>query len=145
MDCGPCCLCAVLKYYGQKWKLSEFKEKCYVNRGGVSLVSLCEAAELVGFHSMGVKLIWQQLCTQVKLPCIIHWNQNHFVVVYKIEKRRGRRFVYVSDPAAGLLKYTEEAFLKSWLEIKGVDGQPDKGIARLLEPTPASSRTCSIP
>ncbi|MBP5740686.1 MAG: peptidase domain-containing ABC transporter, partial [Bacteroidales bacterium] len=78
-----------------------------------------------------------QLRDEAPLPCIVHWNQNHFIVVYDIKKHGSEWYVYVSDPAEGLLKYPEKKFLKSWLAIKGENGEDDKGIALLLEPTPA--------
>ena len=137
MDCGPSCISIVSSYYGRRLSISRLKELCHNTREGSSLLGLCDAAESLGFHSYGVKLSWPQFRDEAPLPCIIHWNQNHFIVVYKIAKYHGKWYVYVSDPAAGLLKYSEEQFLKSWLEIKGADGQPDKGVALLLEPTPA--------
>lgn len=100
------------------------------------MLGIGDAAEKLGFRTVGVKLIWEQLQVQAPLPCIVHWNQNHFVVVYKIKKKNGKWHVYVSDPAAGLLKYTEEQFLKSWLEIHGTNGKPNMGVALLIEPTP---------
>ena len=136
-DCGPSCLHIIIKYYSREVSLSELRNKSFTTREGSSLLGLSEAAESLGFHTVGIKLGWEQLRDEVSFPCIVHWNQNHFIVVYKIAKHHGIWYVYVSDPAAGLLKYTEEAFLKSWLEIKGTDGNPDKGIALLLEPTHA--------
>ena len=135
MDCGPTCLQIIEAYYGRNISLKKLRELCYVSRDGSSLLGLSDAAESLGYHSAGVKISWDQLCYDAPLPCIIHWGQNHFVVVYKIEKRIGKYFVYVSDPAAGLLKYTKVAFLKSWIEIKGTNGEPDKGVALLLEPS----------
>ena len=137
MECGPACLLSIVQYYGRVMALPKLTEKCFTTKEGSSLLNLSYAAESIGFHTVGVMISWPQLCDEAFLPCIVHWNQNHFIVVYKIEKHRGKWYVYVSDPAAGLLKYTEEQFLKSWLEIKGADGQPDKGVALLLEPTPA--------
>lgn len=100
-------------------------------------MSISEVAENIGFHTIRTKLSWLQLRDQADLPCIVHWNQNHFIVVYRIAKKHGKWFVYVSDPAIGLLKYTSEQYLKSWLEIKGEDGELDRGIALILNPTPA--------
>ena len=137
MDCGPTCLQIIEAYYGRNISLNKLRELCYTSRDGSSLLGLSDAAESLGYHSAGVNISWDQLCYDAPLPCIIHWGQNHFVVVYKIEKQRGKFFVYVSDPAAGLLKYEEEAFLKSWIEIKGSNGEPDKGITLLLEPSSA--------
>ena len=137
MDCGPACLQSILLYYNVQRSLNIIKEYSYCNREGVSLLGLSDAADALGFHSYGVKLSWEQLRDEAYLPCIVHWNQNHFVVVYKIAKRRGKWHVFVSDPAMGLLKYTEEQFLNSWLEIEGLDDCVDKGVALLLEPTPS--------
>ena len=136
MDCGPACLCIIAKYYGRGVSLERLRMSCFKGKQGVSLIQMSSAAEQVGLHSIGVIITWEQLCHDAPFPCIVHWNQNHFVVVYKIAKHRNQWYVYVSDPAAGLLKYTEDSFLKSWLEIKGTDGNPDRGIALLLEPTP---------
>lgn len=137
MACGPVCLKIVSEYYGKQFSLNELQRASFQSREGTSLLCLSIAAESIGFHSQNVRLSWRQFRDDVPLPCIIHWNQEHFIVVYNIAKHHKRWYVYVSDPASGLLKYPEEAFLKSWLEIKGADGNLDKGIALLLEPTPA--------
>ena len=137
MDCGPTCLRIIALYYGRDVAINKARSLCYTSHDGTSLLGLSDALESLGFSSVGVKFGWSQLRDEAPLPCIVHWNQNHFIVVYKIAKHRGKWYVYVSDPAAGLLRYTEEQFLKSWLEIKGPSVQPDKGIALLLEPTPA--------
>lgn len=86
---------------------------------------------------MGVKISFEQLCDEVSLPCIVHWNQCHFVVIYKIEKKKNETYVYISDPASGLLKYKKEQFLKCWAQIVSeTSGKKTIGIALLLEPTP---------
>lgn len=140
MDCGPTCLRIIAAHYGRSWSLQTLRERCHISREGVSLLGISDAAEAVGFRTMGVKLTFGQLCEKAVLPCIVHWNQNHFVVVYRIERRRGRTWVHVSDPASGLLRYTQEQFLKSWISIRGEDAVDSPaeglGIALLLEPTP---------
>ena len=140
MDCGPTCLRIIAAHYGRSWSLQTLRERCHISREGVSLLGISDAAEAVGFRTMGVKLTFAQLCEEAVLPCIVHWNQNHFVVVYRIERRRGRTWVHVSDPASGLLRYTQEQFLKSWISICGEDAVDNPaeglGIALLLEPTP---------
>ncbi|MCM1301811.1 MAG: peptidase domain-containing ABC transporter [Bacteroides cellulosilyticus] len=160
MDCGPTSLRIIAQYYGKHYSLQNLRERCHISREGVSLLGISDAAETIGFRTTGVKLSWEQLRDEANLPCIVHWNQQHFVVVYKIEKRRGQWWVYVSDPASGLLKYSEEQFLKSWLQSRELldlsvltSGAPKrkeeltellsdmnrssgKGIALLLEPTP---------
>lgn len=137
IDCGPTCLSIIATFYGRRIPAERLRELCYTTREGTSLLGIGDAAEKLGFHTVGVKLSWEQLRGQAILPCIVHWNQNHFIVVYKIKKKNGKWYVYVSDPAAGLLKYTEEQFLKSWLEIHGANGKPDMGVTLLIEPTPA--------
>lgn len=142
MDCGPTCLSIIATFYGCRIPIERLRELCYTTREGTSLLGIGDAAEKLGFHTVGVKLSWERLQDEATLPCIIHWNQNHFIVVYKIKRKKYRCYVYVSDPAAGLLKYTKERFLKSWMEIHGTNGKPDMGIALLLEPTPAFYEQC---
>ena len=116
-------------YYGKNYSSDTIKEKCHISRDGVSMLGISEAAESIGFRTSGVKLCWNQLINDTPLPCIVHWNQNHFVVVYRIRKTRRGCLVSVSDPAGGLLIYSEAQFLKSW--------SPSLfGTALLLEPTP---------
>ena len=87
MDCGPTCLRMVLKHYGRKVPIQKLRTLCYVNRGGVNLLALSEAAEKLGLRSTGVKLSLNQL-NEVELPCILHWHKNHFVVLYKITQSK---------------------------------------------------------
>ncbi|MFH0895703.1 MAG: peptidase domain-containing ABC transporter [Bacteroidota bacterium] len=131
MDCGPTCLRMVAKHYGKTYSLQSLREKCHITREGVSLLGISDAAENIGFRTMGVRLSFEQLKEEATLPCIVHWNQKHFVVVYKITKDH----VWVSDPGASLIKYTKEEFCKCWLSTK-TEGE-DRGICLLLEPTPA--------
>lgn len=143
MDCGPSSLRMIADYYGKHYSLQTLRERCHISREGVSLLGISDAAESIGLRSTGVKISWEQLCNEVKLPCIVYWNQNHFIVVYKIRKIFGTYKVYVSDPAEGLLTYTKEQFCKSWLQSQETDGAaidekgPVKyGLSLLLEPTP---------
>lgn len=140
MDCGPTCLRIVAKHYGRTWSAQTLRERCHINHAGVSLLGISDAAESIGFRTAGVRITWEQLRDEVPLPCIAHWNQNHFIVVYKICRKRGKWKVLVSDPAAGLLEYEAEKFLKSWLHSTDKDGDDDLtptcGIALLLETTP---------
>ena len=150
MDCGPTCLRMIAKHYGRHYSLETLRQKCFIGREGVSMLGISTAAEGIGFRTIGVHISFQQLC-EAPMPCIVHWKQNHFVVVYKIDvKTRGsvetRRAtslpeasqyvgtVHVADPAQGLIKFTVQEFLSGWLSTK-TDGQ-DEGIALLLEPTP---------
>ena len=137
MDCGPTCLRIIAKHYGQEISPQKIRDLCFNGHSGSSLLGISDAAEALGFHCVGVKLRWNQLRGEAPLPCIVHWNQNHFVVVYRITKHQGKSYVHISDPAAGLLKYSEEQFLKSWISTKTNDGQKECGVALLIEPTPA--------
>lgn len=131
MDCGSTCLRMVASYYGKSFSSAKIRERCYTTREGVSMLGISDAAESIGFRTAGVMLTGEQLFNEVSLPCIAHWNQKHFVVVYKIGKNK----VYVSDPACGLLEYSKEDFLKCWLSTENKEGQRC-GTALLLEPTP---------
>jgi len=130
MDCGPSCLRMIAKHYGKAYSLQTLRERSYITREGVSLLGISDAAESIGFRTMGVKLSWEKLLQEAPLPCIIYWNQIHFVVVYRIKND----IVFVADPAHGLIKCKKEEFLKCWINT-GSDGE-DQGIALLLEPTP---------
>jgi ATP-binding cassette subfamily B protein len=132
-DCGPACLRMVSKHYGKEYSAEMPRQHCFISRNGVSMLGISDAAENLGFHTMGVKISFEQLTEEAVLPCILHWNQNHFVVCYKIEKKRkGNYNIYISDPASQKLCYTKEEFLKCWLSTKS--GDVEKGVALLLEP-----------
>ncbi len=89
MDCGPACLRMVARHYGRSYTLQTLRQRSFITREGVSMLGISDAAESIGFRTTGVKINFEQLCTDVPLPCVAHWNQNHFVVVYKIRKKRG--------------------------------------------------------
>ena len=134
MDCGPSCLVMIAKHYGTHPNIEAIRKTCDLGKGGVSLLGISKAAEEIGFKTIGGRLSFDTLTSEVPLPCIIHWNQNHFVVVYKIKKRRGNQYeVYVADPGKGLITYTKEEFCEHWVSTK-TNGE-EKGIALLLEPT----------
>ena len=132
MDCGPACLRMVARFYGKSYSLQNLRDRCHITREGVSLLGISDAAESIGFRTTGVKVTWTQMVEEVPMPCIVHWNQRHFVVVYDVVKKRGSYKVVVADPASGLLEYRAEDFLKSWLESE----EKTEGIALILEPTP---------
>lgn len=132
-DCGPASLRMIAKYYGKEYSAEMLRRHCYISREGVSMLGISDAAEYLGFRTIGVRISFEQLAEDALLPCILHWNQNHFVVCYKIEKKRkGKYNIYVSDPASQRLCYTKDEFLKCWLSTKS--GNTDKGSALLLEP-----------
>lgn len=130
MDCGPTCLRMVAKFYGRAYPLHELRNKSFITREGVSLLGISDAAEAIGFRTIGVKIPFNKLIDEAVLPCIVHWYQRHFVVVYKIKKDQ----IFVADPAVGLITYSFEEFKKGWLSAK--DNGHETGVALLLETTP---------
>ena len=134
MDCGPSCLAIIAKHYGQQADKEQLRKICSLGKEGVSLLGISKAAENLGFKTIGGRLSFEMLYQEDPMPCIIHWNQNHFVVVYKIKKHnKGKYTVYVADPGKGLVTYTKEEFCEHWISTK-TNGE-EKGIALLLEPT----------
>lgn len=129
MDCGPTCLRMVAAFHGKRYSLEGLREKSFITREGVSMLGISEAAEKIGFRSICVQVGFEKL-KEAPLPCIIHWNQQHFVVVYKLTDKH----VWVADPGAGKLKYTREEFCNCWLSSR--KNEEDTGVALLLEPTP---------
>jgi ATP-binding cassette subfamily B protein len=129
-DCGPTCIKIIAKHYGKIINTQQLRDLSETTREGSSLLGLSEAVESVGFKSLGVKLSFEKLC-EAPFPCILHWNKNHFVVLYKIKKN----LVYISDPAHGLISYDKKEFLKRWIG-NNVDEKTEEGIALLIEPTP---------
>lgn len=130
MDCGPTSLRMIAKYYGRSYTLQTLRERSYITREGVSMLGIGEAAESIGLRTSGVKISVEQLKKEVPLPCILHWNQNHFVVLFKIKNDK----FYVADPGSTIVVYNEEEFKRCWLSTKV--GETDTGTALLLEPGP---------
>ena len=131
MDCGPTCLRMVAKHFGKSYSLPFLREKCYIDRAGVSLKGISEAAELIGLRTLAVKVSLfgkneEPALNNAPLPTILHWNQNHFVVLHKINKK----FAWIADPADGKHKIPIDLLKKTWLS------DDDKGVALLLEATP---------
>jgi ABC-type bacteriocin/lantibiotic exporter with double-glycine peptidase domain len=87
MDCGPSCLQMIAKHYGKHYRLESLRDSCFLSREGVSLLGISEAAEKIGFRTTGVKISFEQRC-EAPLPCIVHWKQQYFAVVYDIKKGR---------------------------------------------------------
>ena len=134
MDCGPSCLAMIARYYGLRPERDGLRRSCSLGKDGVSLLGISKAAETIGFKTIGGRVSFDTLAFEVPLPCIVHWNQNHFVVVYKIKKhKKGKYTVYVADPGKGFVTYTKEEFCEHWVSTK-TNGE-EKGIALLLEPT----------
>lgn len=125
MDCGPSCLKIIAKYYGKYYSLQYLRDKCGITREGVSFLDLSHAAESIGLRTISLKATINDLKNSIPLPCIIHWNNSHFIVVYKITKNK----VHVSDPDKGLLTYPHIAFQSKWY-----DTGTGKGSVMVLEP-----------
>ncbi len=133
MQCGLACLQMICKYFGREFSLDTLSKYCFATNEGVSLLSICEAANNLGLHPIYGKITVEQLRIAT-LPGILFWNQNHFVVIYRIiHKRKGR--YYIADPGKGLITYSETEIIQHW--INNVSKNEEKGIAMFLQPTPA--------
>lgn len=133
MDCGPACLKMISSFYGKEYHLDTLRNLCHITIDGVSLGGISRASEKIGFKTIGGRFTIIKLREKVSLPCILHWNQEHFIILYKIKKTRKDIIFYVADPGKGLLQYNEEEFSEHWISTK-TNGE-EKGIALLLEPT----------
>lgn len=129
MMCGITCLQMVCKHFGREVSLRTLSKLCVATSEGVSMLGVNEAANKLGLRTMCARTDFDTL-SKATLPCVLHWNQNHFVVLYKV--RKGRIF-YVADPGKGLVKYNLEEFGKHWVSTAS-QGE-EKGIAMFLEPT----------
>jgi ATP-binding cassette subfamily B protein len=129
-DCGPTCIKIIAKHFGKLINTQQLRQLSETTRSGSSLLGLSEAVESIGFRSLGVKLSYDKLL-EASLPCILHWNKNHYVVLYKIKKDN----LYISDPAHGLITYTKKEFIKHWIG-NNANENTEEGIALLVEPTP---------
>lgn len=124
-DCGPACLRMISRYYGKDISMEALREISFISREGTSFLGLRDAAISLGFESIGVLITSEQLVNDSRLPCIVHWNGNHFVVLYKVV--RGQVF-YIADPAHGIIKLNRDQFMKFWTDYE------EKGHVLLLEP-----------
>ena len=131
MDCGPACLKMVAGFYKMSFSLESLRKKCYITREGVSFLGLSEAADSLGFRTIGVKISFEIMTENVPLPCIVHWRQKHFIVIYKIKNDK----IWAADPAVGLIKYSREEFVRNWASTV-VDDKP-AGLVLIIEPTPS--------
>ena len=132
MDCGPACLRMICQHYGRQFSQAWIRDLCHIGKGGVSLLGISEAAEKIGFRSLSVRLPFERLKTEAPLPCLAHWQHDHFVVVYEITRRKVR----VADPAHGLVDYSHEEFIAGTSIAGGPETPATPGIFLLLEATP---------
>lgn len=132
-DCGPTSLRMIAEYYGKRYSAEMLRKHCHISRRGVSMLGISEGAQYIGLDTVGVKMTFEQLVEECVFPCILHWNQNHFVVCYGIEKCKNDNYkIQISDPASQRLTYNREEFEKCW-----IGSQKDKngiGLALMLEP-----------
>jgi ATP-binding cassette subfamily B protein len=135
-DCGPACLKMISQFYGKNFDIDFFRDNCYLGRDGVSMLAIAKAAEQVGFKTLSVKLSLDRLIKDAPLPCILHWEQNHFVVLEKVKSRsllRRQAKFYIADPSVDrIVHIDEESFLNSWV----IEGD-NKGITLIVQPTEA--------
>ncbi|MDD1537994.1 peptidase domain-containing ABC transporter [Riemerella anatipestifer] len=132
MDCGPACLVMIARHYGKRYPIEYLREKAFITREGVSLLGISEAAHKIGLETQSVKLTEEQLEKNNEIfPCILHWNQNHFVVLFKITTSyfSNKKYFYIADPAHGIIKLSKEKFKQSWLS------EENTGVAMFLNPT----------
>ena len=128
-DCGAACLRMVAMHYGRHYTFEYLRQLSYLDRDGVSLSGISDAAEKIGMRTLGVKVGFRRLGDDIPLPCVAHWQQDHFVVVYKVQNGK----VYVADPKVGKIQYDEQEFMNSWLSDV-VNTEP-QGVLLLFETT----------
>lgn len=129
MQCGVACLQMICRYFGKKYSAKGISCICAATAEGVSLLGITDAANILGLSSECQRTTIEHL-KKIWHPAILHWNQNHFVVLYKV--KNGKTF-YIADPGKGLVRYNLEEFKKHWISTKS-DGEK-KGIAMFIEPT----------
>jgi ATP-binding cassette, subfamily B, bacterial len=134
-DCGPACLRMIAKYYGRTISLEYLQRKTEYGKLGVSVLGLTNAAESVGFKTLGAKLTFDQLIDDAPLPAVLHWDQKHFVVLTPSSTKKK---LIVADPSNGMVRLSKEEFIKHWISTE--ETMTSKGVALLLETTPQFTR-----
>jgi ATP-binding cassette, subfamily B, bacterial len=132
VDCGPACLRMVAKYYNKDFNIEQLRQYCFLRANGVSLLGISEGAERIGFQTLMVKTSYDKLLKEVPLPCILHWDQDHFVVLYKIKKGsfgKACKFIIANPNGAGIIEVEEADFRRSWI------GEDEKGVLLVLYPS----------
>lgn len=130
-DCGPACLQMICKFYGSFYELEYLREICGIKKEGISIYDYITASEKLGLHSLAFRVSYRKFREEVPLPCTVHWKGHHFVTVYKITKK----YIYVSDPQDGLLRYTLKEFAKGWLAHIESQDRHKKGVCIVSELT----------
>ena len=132
-DCGPAALRMVAMFHGKHFSMENLRERCEKGRVGVNLLGISKAAESIGLRTLGARLSFEELC-KANLPAVIHWNQNHFIVLHKVTGKGDKTLMHIADPATGMAKLSAAEFKKCWFST--VVGGEGRGIALFLEPTP---------
>ena len=132
-DCGATCLQLISEYYGRKHNIGKLRSYSHISREGASLMGVSDAAEHIGFHTLGLCPTIEVLKQDVVLPCILFWDQQHYVVLYKIKNKRGKAKFYISDPATMKREFDEEEFSKHWHCTRR--NNENRGILLTLTPT----------
>lgn len=136
MECGATCLRMIAKYYGKEYSAETMQRLCLVTREGVSMLSIRDAAEYLGFRTVCGRITLEKVVEQRPFPCILHWNQEHFVVLYDVKTRRdGEHIFCIADPGKNLLQLDEDTVRNAWISTR-TRGE-EKGILMALQPTPA--------
>ena len=132
-DCGPTSLRMITKYYGLNYSAEMLRRHCFISRSGVTMQGIAECAQHIGFDTIGMKMTFGQLATEGVFPCILHWNQNHFVVCYDIQNcKNGKYKIRISDPATQRLTYEKDEFIRCWIGKEATE--ESAGVALMLEP-----------
>lgn len=131
MDCGPACLQMISRYYGKKHSLQYLRDRSFLTKDGVSMLGISNSAKNIGFDVLSLRISIDEVIKKINSPCVLHWNQNHFVVLFKIRKKlfSGELEFVIADPGHGIIKLTAQEFKKQWC-IEG-----DEGILLYLEPS----------
>ncbi len=140
MDCGITCLQMIAEYYGKKYSLQTLRGYSYISKEGASLMGISEAAERIGFHTLGLCIGIDHLRKDIQLPCILYWDRKHYVVCYKIKKAKDRFIYYISDPSYMKSSLSENEFTKHW--ISTARNNEDRGIVLSLNPTDKFYEEC---
>ena len=140
MQCGVACMSMICRHYDKTFSISRLEKSCHVTKEGVSLKAIRDLCEEIGLDSAAGKVTVANLA-DTPLPCVLHWNQNHFVVLYKTD-RNGSRF-WIADPGKGKYKCSIEDMERHWVSTQS-QGK-EKGIAMFFEPTEKFSKNSCNP
>ena len=137
-DCGPTCLRMIAKYYGRKFEITKLRDYCYAGKNGASLLGINDAAEKIGFRCRGVKSNFDRFVNNAIFPCIVHWREDHFIVVtqVKVKTTTDNKWIgkiYVADPGFGIITYSVDEFLDGW--INDLVSEEEKGSFLMIVPT----------